>query len=108
MAEFTFETPGWLAACGGRRARLMIWLRDRLAVRGVTAVGPLAGDFRTGLTVIAEDGFVSIRLGPQAGGGRRLTVIVERIGEADAEYEDTLAACEDALACARLEWDLSA
>jgi hypothetical protein len=108
MARFTFETPAWLAASGGRRARVMIWLRDRLAVRGVTAVGPLAGDFGAGLMVNAEDGFVSIRLGPRGDVGRRLTVIVERTGEADAEYEDTLAACEDALACARLEWDLSA
>ncbi len=103
MARFTFESPGCFAAPGGRRKRLMIWLRDRLAVRGVAAVGPLPGDFGAGLTVNAEDGFVSIRLGPQGGGGRCVTVIVERIGEADAEYEDTLAACEDALGAAGLE-----
>lgn len=100
MASFTFEAPAGFA---GRR--LMIWLRDRLAVRGVAA-GPLAGDFSAGLTVNAEDGFVSIRLG-RKDGGRIVTVIVERVGEADAEYEDTVFACEDALA-ATLAWDLSA
>ena len=91
MARLTFLPPAGLA---GRR--LAIWLRDRLAVRGVAAVGPMAGDFSAALKVNAQDGFVSIRLLPPRAG--IATLDVERFGEAEAEYEDALFACEDALA----------
>ena len=100
MACFTFQPPAGLA---GRR--LMVWLRDRLAVRGVAAMGPMAGA-GAGLRVNGEDGFVSLRLAGEDE-GRQASVIVERIGEAEAEYEDTVFACQDVLT-ARRTWDLSA
>jgi hypothetical protein len=103
MAIFTFEAPALLdrpSALGAlrsyaRQRRLLCWLRDRLAARGVETFGPVADDSGWRLAVNAESGFVSIRLG--GGYGGRCTVVVDQLGEADAEYEDTVAAFEDAL-----------
>jgi hypothetical protein len=99
MATFTFDTPalfGPPAASGFRQKRLLCWLRDRLAPRGVAAFGPVADASGWLLAVNAEDGLVTIRLGRERG-GKTCAVIVDKLGEADAEYEDTVAACEDAL-----------
>ncbi len=106
MARFSFEAPDLFApgaALSGlrspevRQRRLMRWLRDRLAAQGVDAFGPVADAEGWRLAVNAEDGFVSIRLAPHGGGDRPFTVIVDLSGEADDEYDDTVAACEHAL-----------
>jgi hypothetical protein len=100
MASFTFDPPFLLGASAvSRRKRLLCWLRDRLAPRGVDAFGPLTDSSGWLLAVNAEDGLVTIRLARDDGGA--CTVIVGKLGEADAEYEDTIAACEDALGGAR-------
>ena len=99
MATYTFDSPvliGASLASGVRQKRLLCWLRDRLAPRGVDAFGPLTDAAGWLLAVNAEDGFVTIRLASD-GGGRACTVIVGQLGEAAAEYEDTVAAFEDAL-----------
>jgi len=92
MAAFTFDAPTLFGASpGSRHKRLLCWLRDRLAPRGVDAFGPLTDASGWLLAVNAEDGLVTIRL------GRGGEVIVGKLGEADAEYEDTIAAFEDLL-----------
>ena len=98
MATFTFDAPALFGASrssGTGRKRLMYWLRDRLAARGVESFGPVADAFGWMLAVNAEDGLVSIRCAGRS--GKPVTVVVEQLGEADAEYEDTVAAFEDAL-----------
>src|SRR5579875_4069747 len=105
MASLTFDAPTLFApgaaprgpAVGAaRQKRLLRWLRDRLATHGVDAFGPMADERGWRLAVHAEDGFVTIRLDRNGGGGRTLTALVDKLGEADAEYEDTLAALESA------------
>jgi hypothetical protein len=96
MASFAFDAPLFAQAPAySRRKRLFCWLRDRLAVRGVTAFGPVADATGWRLIVNAEDGFVTVRLAEE---GPRCRAFVESSGEAQAEYEDTVAALEDALA----------
>ena len=109
MAAFTLDAPALFGASpGSRQKRLLCWLRDRLAPLGVDAFGPLVDASGWLLAVNAEDGLVTIRLAL----GKGCTVIVGKLGEADAEYEDTVAAVEDALgggrAAARVVCDLSA
>jgi hypothetical protein len=115
MATFTFDAPMLFDSAPSFRAgqkRLMCWLRDRLASRGVDAFGPVADPAGWRLAVNAEDGFVTIVLDRDGGGGKPFTVVVDKLGEADAEYDDTVAAFEDALSGARagaqFECDLSA
>ena len=76
-----------------RRKRLLRWLRDRLAARGVEAQGPTPDVAGWRLAVAAEAGLIAIRFAP----GHPLALVVETLGEADCEYEETVAACEDAL-----------
>jgi hypothetical protein len=111
MAAFTFDAPALIGAFpGSRQKRLLCWLRDRLAPRGVDAFGPLTDASGWLLAVNAEDGLVTIRLARD--GGRTCTVIVGKLGEADAEYDDTVAAFQDLLvsgrAVARVACDLGA
>ena len=101
MATFIFDAPALFDAGAqpalARQKRVMGWLRDRLAARGVTAFGPAADVLGWRLLVQGEDGHVTIRLERDGGGGRPFAVIVERFGDAEAEYEETVAAFEDAL-----------
>ena len=55
----------------------------------------LDGRLRLLLAVNAEDGLVTIRLARDT--GKTCAVIVGMLGEAEAEYEDTVAAFEDLL-----------
>lgn len=90
MTRFRFEPPPHLCVHANDR-RLLGWLRDRLAARGVEAIGPRGRR----LAIAAEDGLVSI--GVEREGGS-LALIVTRHGDAEPEYEETVAACDDALA----------
>ena len=106
MAVFVFDPPCPAGASLLAQRKLTLrWLRDRLAARGVEAVGPAADLSGWRLAVRGEDGFVTLRLAAQ---GPRLRLIVEREGEAEAEYEEAVAACEDALHAPPLESDLCA
>ena len=111
MATFTFDAPALFGASpSSPQKRLLCWLRDRLAPRGVDAFGPLTDVSGLLLAVNAEDGLVTIRLARDT--GKTCAVIVGKLGEAEAEYEDTVAAIEDALgggcAVARVACDLIA
>jgi len=101
MATFIFDAPALFDAEAltpfARQKRVMGWLRDRLAARGVVAFGPAAEASGWSLAVNAEDGFVAILLDRTGGGDRPFTVKVDRFGGAEPEYEDTVAAFEDAL-----------
>jgi hypothetical protein len=95
MASFTFDAPALLGASPASPKRLLCWLRDRLVPRGVDAYGPLTDASGWLLAVNAEDGFVTILIA--RGGGGAFIAVVAQLGEAEAEYADTVAAFEDAL-----------
>ena len=106
MAIFTFDPPALAGASPlARRKSLLGWLRGRLAARGVEALGPAADAGGWRLTVPGDEGFVTLRLAAE---GERMRLSVQSQGEAEAEYEETVAACEDALRAAALESDACA
>jgi hypothetical protein len=87
------DAPGVLAPLG-RQRRLMVWLRDQLCAKGVTALGPHAGENGWALSVAADDGFVYVLLDPHGGGARPFELIVDFAGAAEPEAEDTAQAVE--------------